>query len=275
MASDEELVSAADYVLSIVPPRDVVGTAERVLKAIRDSGFKERESPLYYLDLNAKSPQLARDTADLFKEAEDSIRFLDGGIVGAPPAPKEGKEKLDDVSAWQRPSIPLSGPHPLHSATPNGTHLATALNTKHISTSIGAASGLKMCFGSLTKGLTALAIQSFTTAHRLDVLPELQEHLKEYSPKTWDLASKSLTVMPPKAYRWVREMEEIAATFEVDGGFTKEESVFGGVARTYGLVADGTELGKEKTGERKRGRTAEDVALLMSEGIERRKVKTD
>lgn len=275
MSSDEELVSAADYVLSIVPPRDVVGTAERVLKASRDYGFRERKNPLYYLDLNAKSPQLARDTADLFKEAEDSIRFLDGGIIGAPPAPKKGHEKLDDVSAWQRPSIPLSGPHPLHSATPNGNHIATVLNTKHISPSIGAASGLKMCFGSLTKGLTALAIQSFTTAHRLDVLPELQEHLKEYSPKTWDLASKSLTVMPPKAYRWVREMEEIAATFEVDGGFTEEESVFGGVARTYGLVADGTELGKEKTGERKRGKTAEDVALLMSEGIERRKVKTD
>ena len=49
-----------------------------------------------------------------------------------------------------------------------------------------------MCFASTTKGLTAIAIQSFTTAHRLGVLDELQQHLKEYSPKTGELAAKGL-----------------------------------------------------------------------------------
>jgi len=81
--------------------------------------------------------------------------------------------------------------------------------------------------------------------------------------------------MPPKAYRWVHEMEEIRDTFAADGGFTKEEAIFGGVSRTYALVADDTVLGEEKTETRSRGKTAEDVAECMSDGIEKRKVKTD
>lgn len=69
-------------------------------------------------------------------------------------------------------------------------------------------------------------------------------------------------------------MEEIGDTFAADGGFTDEENIFSGVSKTYDLVANGTELGKEKTEQRVRGKTAEDVALLMSEGIEKRKLKT-
>lgn len=76
-----------------------------------------------------------------------------------------------------------------------------------------------MCFASTTKGLTAIAIQSFTTAHALGVLDDLQAHLKDYSPKTGELAAKGLVGMPPKAYRWVDEMKEIAETFHTEGGF--------------------------------------------------------
>ena len=101
----------------------------------------------------------------------------------------------------------------------SGHHLAKILNLKHIADTIGPASGLKMCFASTTKGLTAIAIQSFTTAHTLGVLDELQAHLKDYSPKTGELAAKGLVSMPPKAYRWVDEMKEIAETFHTEGGF--------------------------------------------------------
>ena len=81
--------------------------------------------------------------------------------------------------------------------------------------------------------------------------------------------------MCPKAYRWVREMEEIAETFEADGGFDGTESMFRPIAEVYELVANGTDLGKETTEDRRRGKTLDDVAKLMSEGTERRKVKTD
>ena len=72
----------------------------------------------------------------------------------------------------------------------------------------------------------------------------------------------------------VREMEEIGDTFVEDGGF-EEESIFLGVSKTYELMAYGTELGEEKTEARIRGKTVEDVAKLVGEGIDKRKLKTE
>jgi len=46
--------------------------------------------------------------------------------------------------------------------------------------------------------------------------------------------------------------------------------VFGRVAEVYRFVAEGTVLGEERTGERGRGTTAEDVAEAVVEGLERR-----
>jgi len=77
--------------------------------------------------------------------------------------------------------------------------------------------------------------------------------------------------MPPKAYRWVREMEEIAATYAEEGGF--ELALFEGVAGVYRTVAEDTVLGGEKTGDRKRGRTLEDVAAAVGEGLEAKRKK--
>lgn len=63
-------------------------------------------------------------------------------------------------------------------------------------------------------------------------------------------------------------MSEIAHTFHASGGF--QNSIFDGVSEVYRLVAEDTELGKEKTEERKAGTTVGDVARLMSEGVERK-----
>ena len=130
-----------------------------------------------------------------------------------------------------------------------------------------------MCFASTTKGLTAIAIQSFTTAHRLGVLDELQSHLKQYSPKIGELTTKGLVGMPPKAYRWVDEMKEIAETMRAEGGFEKD--LFTSVGEIYRFVANETELGAEKTESRKLGMTAEDVARLVGEGMEKKKQKVE
>ncbi|KAK5109084.1 hypothetical protein LTR62_007540 [Meristemomyces frigidus] len=266
--TDIELCNAAHYILSIVPPRDATTTAQRIITAASNPAFGKRESPLSFIDLNAVSPRTARDIAALFQNSAPDIRLIDGGIIGAPP-------KLKDDGSWFRPSIPVSGPYRLNLAQPSGAHLAETLNMKHINNKIGSATGLKMCFAALSKGFTALAIESFTTAHALGVTAELQSHLEEFNPMAAHSAARGLTAMPPKAYRWVREMEEIAATFESEGGFEARESIFRPVARVYELVADGTELGKEVTEERKRGKTVEDVAALMGQGIRRRKEKRE
>jgi hypothetical protein len=251
-----------------VPPRDAIATAQRIINASSSSGAKQRPEPLYFLDLNAVSPKSARTINDLISQTTPAINFIDGGIIGGPPSPK-------DDTTWSRPSIPNSGPHRLEDAKPNGHHLAQTLNVKHINGTIGAASGLKMCFASLSKGFTALAIQSFTTAYNLSVIPELKEHMAEFNPAALKTAERSLVGMCPKAYRWVHEMREIAETFEADGGFEAQESSFRSIAEVYELVSSGTELGGEKVGERVRGLTVEDVARGVSEGTARRKVKTE
>jgi hypothetical protein len=277
-------VEAADYILSIVPPRDAFATAKRITAAFN---AQSKPTPLYYLDLNAISPRSARKIASLLQTSAPAIKFVDGGIIGGAPSPKTSTEPQTTISSapsnttheWKRPSIPVSGPHKVSESPLSGAHLSSTLNLNHISPEIGQASGLKCCFASMSKGFTALCIQSFTTASNMGVLELLIHEAEERMPGMFKAAKGGLPGMPPKAYRWVREMEEIAITHADEGGFEgggeEGEGVFGQIARVYRSVAEDTVLGEEKTETRKRGRTLEDVALAMGEGLMAKKRKTN
>lgn len=156
MSSDYKLVEQSDYILSIVPPKDAYTTARMIISASRGLGAPWKL--LYYIDLNATSTASASCMAKAF--ASTPIRFVDGGIIGAAP-------KIQASGDWNRLSLVVSGPYTLRDAPTSGAHLAEVLNLKHIADTIGPASGLKMCFASMTKGLTAIAIQSFSTAYKL------------------------------------------------------------------------------------------------------------
>jgi hypothetical protein len=117
---------------------------------------------------------------------------------------------------WHCPTLLLCGPEKVPD-----TNLAKILNMKHMSDKVGAATAVKTCFGMTTKGFIALAIQSFTTAHRLGVLDELQDYLGRYKPATLEMAQDGLVVMPPKSYRWVHEMLEMSETAAEFGGLYK------------------------------------------------------
>jgi hypothetical protein len=282
LPTDISLVTDSDYILSIVPPRDALATAKRITTAFATLP-KPKPSPLYYLDINAISPRTARSIAALFITHTPSINFLDGGIIGGPPSPKASPEPQTTVSThpqtshtWSRPSIPISGPQPLTSAPISGSHLQETLNIKHISNEIGPASGLKCCFASTTKGFTALCIQSFTSAQSLGVLPFLLEEMETRLPGMYKSAKGGLTAMPPKAYRWVKEMEEIAMCHQDEGGFEGDgKGIFDGVGEVYRSVAEETVLGEEKTERRKRGLSVEDVAECMSEGLRSKRKKAE
>ncbi|KAJ9614047.1 hypothetical protein H2200_002183 [Cladophialophora chaetospira] len=327
LESDEQLVAEADIILSIVPPRDAITTARRILDACRSETAIKRRSErkgtaaisqapsLTYIDMNAISPKSAKSIAALFsapmspvsprrlsiartfsfarKDSEPEldpipINFLDGGIIGGPPSPKQDQ-------TWKKPSIVISGPKNTDLLTPQFLEL---LNMKILGPSVGQASALKSCFASLTKGMTALSILSFTTAHTCGVLKELQEHLAEFSPKTLETAKYGLVAMPPKAYRWVEEMRQINETFAEEGGFSSavlsshangqsqqvipdlvpgggknSGGVFESVAEIYKLIADDTVLGEERVEKRKRGTDPEDVAECIKEGIAKKKKK--
>ncbi|KAH7376504.1 6-phosphogluconate dehydrogenase [Plectosphaerella cucumerina] len=281
--TDSELVARSAVVLSVVPPRDATATAQRILDALPSKPDPAR-SPLYFADLNAVSPATTSEMAALFARAPSPVRFVDGCILGGPPRqtsaadPGTNATTADDavpsVPGWVTPSIPTSGPHPIPSIPDIGERLSTALGASHISPVVGAASGLKMCFASLSKGFTALAVESFTTAHRLGVLPHLRAELASRLPQHAQLAERSVVTMPPKAYRWVREMEEISATHREDGGFA-DEAMFRGAAGIYRTIAEDTVLGDEKIGKRKRGTTLEDLAAAVSEGLDKKRKKTE
>lgn len=322
-------MAEADIILSIVPPRDAIATARRALEACRSQTAIKRRSErkgtaavaqaptLTYIDLNAISPRTAKSIASIFNtpmttasphrlsisrtfsfQKRDSepeldpigISFLDGGIIGAPPSLRADK-------TWKRPSIVISGPR--HTDLLPAS-LIELLNIKILGSQIGPASALKSCFASLTKGMTALSILSFTTAHSCGVLKELQDHLEEFSPNTLALARGGITSMPPKAYRWVEEMRQINETFVEEGGFSstvlgshvhgpdnghhphnhpnpdeghKTQGIFEGVAEVYQLIADDTVLGQERVEKRKRGTDPEDVAECVRQGIAKKKRK--
>ncbi|KAJ9363099.1 6-phosphogluconate dehydrogenase [Paecilomyces variotii] len=276
LPSDQELVVQSDYILSIVPPRDALATARRISEAcqlpdtapqrakIPDlEGLETRQKP-YYFDLNAISPRLTREVGSLLSlpatSQDDSdttlCHFVDGGIIGGPPS------QDPETKAWKKPSIVISGSVDLPSSFRG---LSEILNMKLVSPTIGSASTLKLSFAALTKGLTALSILSFSTAQKESVLPELLEHLQQYSPATAALATKGIIGMPPKAYRWVEEMRAIGEAFDTEGDWHGlGDSVYGAFAEVYRTVAEDTILGEEKIGKRNRGKTAEDVSEIVA-----------
>ncbi len=69
--------------------------------------------------------------------------------------------------------------------------------------------------------------------------------------------------MPPKAYRWVGEMEEIATCF-ADLGMTP--NILLGAADIFRFVAD-TPIGKETPETRDRNRTGDGVIKALAESM--------
>lgn len=270
LPSDEALTQSCAVILSVVPPRDAVATAQRIVDALSGPIRRTDGDPLYYADLNAVAPSSVKSIGSLFSNLS-SVRFVDGSILGGPPIRKETTDGSE--AEWTRPNIPMSGPHPLSEIPGFGAKLSTTLNARHVSPDIGAASGLKMCFASFSKGFTSLAIQAFTTAHRLGVLPDLQREMQAVMGERYKMAERGVLGMAPKAYRWVAEMEEIARTLSEEGGFAPDS--FTGAAKVYRIVADDTVLGQEKIGKRKRGTTVEDVAEAMVEGMQNKRKKND
>ena len=190
----EQMVSEATHVLSVMVPSEATSAAERVAGALQRTGA----TPIY-ADLNAISPGTTRRIGEIIEAA--GVRFVDGGIIGEPPR--------GNVN----PRIYASGPHAAELAVLEEHGLIIPI----VGDQIGQASGLKMCYAAMTKGLQALGTELLVTARLLGLDDHLRAELLDSQPalRTW-LAKSTLT-MPPKAHRWIGEMEEIAATFEQVG----------------------------------------------------------
>ncbi|KAF8840232.1 6-phosphogluconate dehydrogenase C-terminal domain-like protein [Paxillus ammoniavirescens] len=220
-----DMVAKANWILSILPPRDALSFAEKIRDAAAAlSGYGGNE-PHVFADCNAVNPETAKRIARVF--AGTGIRFIDAVIIGEPPkdgydptfyasaAPEDG-EILDEFTSFTKFGLKVS---PL----------------KGEGVGVGDASAVKMSYAGIYKG----TVGSYTTmilalaAHASSpaTAEALVKELSMSQPAVLDRIVKTVPPMLPRAYRWVGEMEEIA---DFVGG--KEGDVYRGLARVYERV---------------------------------------
>jgi hypothetical protein len=109
--------------------------------------------------------------------------------------------------------------------------------------------------------MIALVLELLIAARRLGVEDALITQLKETHADVYDRAIRSLPVMPPKAYRWVPEMLQIAQCFEGTGMTPR---IFEGAADMYEFIAK-TALGRETPENRDKARSGNDVVRSLAD----------
>ena len=189
-------MATSDVVLSICPPHAAAEVAEEVA-ALDFRGC--------YVDANAVAPETARSIAATV--ARGGAAYVDGGIVGGPPR-QAGTTRLylagDDA---QRVAVLFAG---------------GPLETVVLSGGVPAASALKMAFAGWTKGSAALllAVRALAASH--DVEAALLEEWQRSLPDLDGRSERAAASGGRKGWRWVGEMDEIAASLEacgLPGGF--------------------------------------------------------
>jgi 3-hydroxyisobutyrate dehydrogenase-like beta-hydroxyacid dehydrogenase len=173
-------VARSDVVFSICPPHAALEVA------------RSAEFPGVYVDANAVSPATAREVAEAVGE------FVDGGIVGSPPR-EPGTARLY-----------LSGDRASEVAE---LFAGSALDARVVSN----ASAVKMAYAAWTKGTAAMLLAIRELARREGVEDTLLAEWDLSVPELRERYERARRSAEAKGWRWVGEMEEIAATFEADG----------------------------------------------------------
>jgi 3-hydroxyisobutyrate dehydrogenase-like beta-hydroxyacid dehydrogenase len=210
-AGDEE-IAASDFILSILPPGDALSLADRFAPALKASNSK----PIY-VDCNAINPTTVDRVAAAI--APTACPFVDAGIIGSPPKPGDAG-----------PRFYASGPAALRFATLRDY----GLDIRLLEGALSAASALKMSYAGITKGTQALGAAMMLAATRAGSADALFAELSSSQKEMLAWFKRGLATMPPKAYRWVAEMHEIA-------GFVGEDptarEIYEGAAHFYERIA--------------------------------------
>jgi 3-hydroxyisobutyrate dehydrogenase-like beta-hydroxyacid dehydrogenase len=194
------VVRASDLLLSIVPPGQAEATGAAVAGCDRST---------LLVEANAVSPGTVSTIASY------GLPVVDGSISGGPPA--EG----DAV----RTRLYLSGPR----AGEVAQVPAPWLDVRVVGPALGTASAVKMCTASYYKGRAALAAHALLTAQEHGVTDVVLDDLGALLP-----GAHSVALATTKAWRFVDEMREIAATQAAAG---LPGAVFEGMAQAYEELA--------------------------------------
>lgn len=181
---------AADIVFSVCPPHAAMDLA----RAVAACGFGG-----VYIDANAVSPQTTRAVGQVVEAAGAS--YVDAGIIGPPPI-AGASVRLYLCGSRAAEIAPLFEGHIMQSIVLDGA--------------VGAASALKVCYAAWNKGATAMLAGIRALAGQEGVDAAL---ISEWRISMPDIPKRSeaVSVSARKAWRWIAEMEEIAASFEAAG----------------------------------------------------------
>ena len=182
----EAALAGAEIALSVCPPHAALDLA----RSVAARGFRG-----LFVDANAVSPDTTRRLAAIVEGGGG--RFVDGGIVGPPPAPGSSTRLYLSGDGARRVAELFEG---------------TSLTTVVLDAPAGAASAVKMCYAAWTKGTTALILAVRAVAEAEGVEAALAEEWRISQPDLFRQVDRAVA-QSRKAWRWVGEMEEIAATF--------------------------------------------------------------
>jgi len=186
-----ELVRSSDVILAVCPPHAAPDVARTVMRS-NFSGI--------YVDANAVSPATAIKIAEVVTKGGAS--FVDGGIIG-PPVRRVGTTRLY-----------LSG---ARSAEAASVFSGSLLDARVVGDQPGRASALKMTFAAWTKCSDALVLGIRALASVEGVEKALIQEWSLSQPELSQWSVKAAESSAPKAWRYVSEMKEIAATFAAAG----------------------------------------------------------
>jgi 3-hydroxyisobutyrate dehydrogenase-like beta-hydroxyacid dehydrogenase len=186
----EAALAGAEIALSVCPPHAALDLA----RSVAACGFRG-----LFVDANAVSPDTTRRLAAIV--AGGGGHFVDGGIVGPPPAPGSSTRLYLSGDGARRVTELFEG---------------TSLATVVLDAPVGAASAVKMCYAAWTKGTTALILAVRAVAEAEGVEAALAEEWRISQPDLFRQVDRAVA-QSRKAWRWIGEMEEIAATFAEAG----------------------------------------------------------
>jgi len=210
--SDEE-IAGSDFFLSILPPGDALALVQRFAPALKASNAKP-----VYVDCNAINPATVERVAAAV--APTGCPFVDAGIIGSPPKPGDAG-----------PRFYASGP----AASRFASLRDYGLDIRVLDGAMSAASALKMSYAGITKGTQAIGAAMMLAATRAGSSDALFKELQGSQKEMLAWFQRALAAMPPKAYRWVAEMHEIAG-FVGDDPTASE--LYQGAAHFYERIAE-------------------------------------
>jgi len=216
------LTREADVIVSVCPPHAALGVAREVgaLGVAREGAG----SGGVYVDANAVSPDTAREIAAIVAAGGGS--YVDGGIIGSPPvAPGFIRLYLSGARAGEVQRLFAGGA--VDARVIGGDGLADADGPVGRAGPLGgdgllggglfAPSAVKMAYASWTKGSAALLLAARALARAEGVEDSLLAEWGASQPGLTERSARAAGSAAAKGWRWVAEMEEIAAAMAAAG----------------------------------------------------------